>query len=163
MTDAFGIEIQPDILGRPIGPGEIGSPAAVPAADLKYAQAGQGDVPANVLIELDIGTVRFVSLGQLKLCGVLRLEGVIQEVDALGAHPSGEERIPPGPELLAELGADEDLFDESHQDQTPCSTKAFVAAADQPRLATGFAGLGCGTLAYLTSNPSKASRARVSA
>ena len=63
MPDTFGIEIQSDIFGGPISPGEIRRSAAMSAADLKHAPAGQGDVPADMLIELDIGAVRFVSGG----------------------------------------------------------------------------------------------------
>ena len=60
VTDAFGIEIQADVSGRLIGPGEIGRPAPMPAADFEHAPAGQGDVSADMLIELNVGAVRFV-------------------------------------------------------------------------------------------------------
>ena len=163
MADSLGIQVEADVFHRLIDPGEIGSATPMSATDLEHAEHAQVDDSPNVLIELDVRTVRLVGRRQAKPRGLGILEGVVEEVDALRPDATGEERIPPGPKPLTELGADEDLLDESHQDQTPCSTKALVAAADQPRLATGFAGLGCGTLAYLTNSPSKASRARVSA
>ena len=163
VADALRVQVQTDILGGLMGPGEIGRAATMAAADLEHAPPTQFDRATDMFVKLDVRAVRLIRRVERQPRGGGILERVIQEVDALRANPTREEGVPPGPELLAELRADEDLLDEAHQDQTPCSTKAFVAAADQPRLATGLAGLGCGTLAYVTRSPSKASRARVSA
>jgi hypothetical protein len=114
MADSLGIEIQPDVLGWQISPGKIISAASMTAADLKHTQATQVDTAADMLIELDVRTVRFVLGLQTQQFLTLFLKRIVQEVDTLLPDSSGEERIPPGPELLTKLRADEDFFDEPH-------------------------------------------------
>jgi hypothetical protein len=114
MADGLGIEIQADVLGRLISPGEIRRATAMATTDLKHPQATQVDTAADMLIELDVRAVRFVLRLQLQWLHTLFLKRRIQEIDTLLPDPSGKERIPPGPELLTKLRTDEDFFDESH-------------------------------------------------
>src|SRR5271155_5075550 len=113
-ANAGGIQIERGVTLRLQGARQVAGAAAVAAAHFEYIFAAQFHLRGDVMIKLDPGAIRFVSLCQRDSHRRFFVVGVVEKENFFAVQPPGQKWIPKLPDGLSNPADGEQMINNRH-------------------------------------------------